>query len=378
MPKTSKPAPPTGPSIEPPTRRLLLVDDEEPILNALRRVFEDDYEVFDVRDGDAALEMARKVRPHVIISDQSMPNMTGVELLAKVKEELPNTVRVLITGYTDYGSLVDAVNAAQVHHYFEKPFHTVDLKTVVDVLLRTHVLEEERAVLTRQLQTSVSQLESANGQLASKEVELQRMLIMRTQELSEANRKLSDANTQLEGVNRQLSEQAMRDSLTGLFNHRYLIEHATIELARSQRYQRRFCMLFIDVDNFKPINDTFGHTTGDKVLRAVADILRPSHEGLRRSDFAARYGGEEFCVLLPETGLDGGAIKAARICESVATFPWVSISPSMPRVTVSVGVAAYPEHADTLDGLIETADAAQYEAKRAGKNRVVMAGERTK
>lgn len=358
-------------------RRLLIVDDEDPILRALQRVFDGDYEVFEARDGESALDLARRVRPQVIICDQSMPHMSGVELLAKVREELPETVRILVTGYTDYSSLVDAVNAAQVHHYFEKPFHTVDLRTVVDALLRSHHLEAEHDRLLTQLHRSVAQLENANNMLADKEAELQRLLVLRTQELSESHDQLHQTIRQLETANRQLQDLAVRDGLTGLFNYRYLMEHAQIELARCQRYKRCFTVFFLDVDNFKRINDTLGHGVGDRVLCAIADVVRPSHEGLRRSDFAARYGGEEFCVLLCETPLSGGAIKAERIRQAVADIDWKAIDARLePGITVSVGVSGYPEHGDDLRTLLEIADAAQYEAKKSGKNRIVVAGER--
>ncbi|HET6343872.1 MAG TPA: diguanylate cyclase [Myxococcota bacterium] len=356
-----------------PSRRLLVVDDEEPILRALERVFDGDYDVYSAKDGAEALQVARKIRPHVIITDQSMPNMSGVELLSKIKDDLPDTVRILVTGYTDYGSLVDAVNAAQVHHYFEKPFHTVDLKTVVDVLLRSHHLETERELLLQQLQKSIEQLENANSLLANKESELQRLLVLRTQELSDSNSRLQETNQLLEHMNRQLQELAIRDGMTGLFNYRYLMEHAQIELARCRRYDRKFAILFLDIDNFKQINDTCGHAAGDKVLQTVANILRPPHEGLRRSDFAARYGGEEFCVLLPETPLDGGRIKAERLRQAILSEDWAKIHPRLTRVTVSIGVAGYPEHGDTWPALLERADAAHYEAKRGGKDRVVVA-----
>lgn len=359
-----------------PSRRLLLVDDEEAILRALKRVFGSQYDVYEATDGRAGLEMARRVKPHVVISDQSMPNMTGVELFAHLRDEMPDTVRILVTGYTDYNSLVDAVNAAHVHHYFEKPFHTLDLKSVVDTLLRNHSLESERELLLQQLHVSVKQLENANNSLANREESLEQLLRRRTHDLSEANRKLQESNAQLSAMNAQLQELAVRDPLTGVFNHRYLTEHAQIELARCQRYKREFVIIFLDVDSFKSINDTLGHGVGDQVLCAIAKLIRPSQEGLRRSDFAARYGGEEFCVLLPETPLEGGRTKGERLRQAIEAFPWTDIDPRLPAVTTSVGVAAYPNHGDTLQSLLDAADAAMYEAKRGGKNRVVVAGDK--
>jgi diguanylate cyclase (GGDEF)-like protein len=354
-------------SIGTPRQRCIVADDEPENRRALARLLSSDFEVFEAKDGTEALELARRVAPDVVITDQRMPNMTGVELLAKVREEFPNAARVLVTGHHNYESLVDAVNAAHVHHYFERPFHTIDIRTVVQTLLRTQELQAERGRL-------IGLLETANAELSRRKDELELLVAARTQELSEANGRLARANAELEETNGRLRDLSVRDELTGLFNRRALLEQLTLEVQRSRRYGRVFSLLFLDVDNFKRINDSCGHAAGDTVLERVGELLRSGDHAVRRSDFVARYGGEEFCLLLPETSTSGATVKAERVRASIERLPRVqgAKDESMP-ITVSIGVASYPAHGDEVETLLQAADAAQYHAKRNGKNCVAVA-----
>lgn len=170
---------------------------------------------------------------------------------------------------------------------------------------------------------------------------------------------------------RQTADQAVRDGLTGLLNHRRLQERMKEELSRSLRYQHPMTLLMIDVDYFKRYNDTYGHQQGDEVLQMLAQILR---QNVRHSDIVGRYGGEEFAVVLPETGKDSAVALAQRLCEVVASTPFPGRRGGPPvRCTISVGVASYPEDGLTISELIAAADSALYRAKRFGKNRVVVA-----
>ncbi len=350
---------------------LLVVEDEPSVRHILTRAFEGDYEIHEANTGAEGLAAARNLHPDVIITDQRMPEMTGIEFLTRVRKELPNTIRVLVTGFTDYGPLMDALNLADVHHYFEKPFHTVDIRTVVDVLQRYGEVERQRDALLTRLRISIGEPapESPESKILSgADASITALIRERTRELEDSNRALREANG-------KLREMAVRDGLTGLFNHRSLMEHVDLEVARSLRYGREFSLLFMDIDDFKDINDRFGHATGDRVLARVAAQLFPHPtEGLRHSDFAARYGGEEFCVILPETPLAGGLIKAERIRSSIESIDWSEAEPKIDRaITVSVGVAGFPNHGQDTTSILEAADAALYRAKRAGKNQVQRA-----
>jgi diguanylate cyclase (GGDEF)-like protein len=165
-----------------------------------------------------------------------------------------------------------------------------------------------------------------------------------------------------------VSEQAVTDELTGLSNNRRFRELMSKEAARAERFGHELSLIMLDIDDFKQVNDTYGHLQGDEVLRMIGRVLHLESRGV---DEPARYGGEEFAVALPETGLDGALELAERIRVRIEAepIPRTGRSGSI-KVTASVGVASMRVSADGADALIAAADAALYEAKRAGKNRV--------
>jgi diguanylate cyclase (GGDEF)-like protein/PAS domain S-box-containing protein len=152
-----------------------------------------------------------------------------------------------------------------------------------------------------------------------------------------------------------LRRQAARDSLTGLANYRHLVDVLDSEINRSRRTSREFAMLFFDLDRLKLINDRFGHITGSQALCRVADIL---FSCCRDIDTPARFGGDEFAVVLPETNADAANLVARRICESVAN------DDKGPKISVSVGLAVYPQDGNTIEKLLGHADSALYSMKR--------------
>ncbi|MBY0526038.1 MAG: GGDEF domain-containing protein [Gemmataceae bacterium] len=166
-------------------------------------------------------------------------------------------------------------------------------------------------------------------------------------------------------INR-LQQDALIDAVTGLRNHRYFQGRLREELERSDRMGRSTALIMIDLDNFKGVNDRFGHAVGDYVLSQVSRVLE---QNARTVDAVCRYGGEELAVILPETSLHEANLVAERLREAVERR---NDQPG-PAVTVSCGVAAYPEAAEHSDALIAAADASMYSAKRAGKNRVICA-----
>jgi diguanylate cyclase (GGDEF)-like protein len=182
--------------------------------------------------------------------------------------------------------------------------------------------------------------------------------------LREGRQALASANASLRAKNEELERLSVTDGLTGLVNHRALMQRLGEEAQRSRRSRHSFTVIMADVDHFKQYNDTFGHPQGDVVLQQVAGIL---NEATRDVDCVARYGGEEFAVLLPETEMAGALEVAERIRGRVesATFPGRA-------VTLSIGVAEFPKHHDTGQGVIEAADKALYIAKRAGRNQVAQ------
>jgi diguanylate cyclase (GGDEF)-like protein len=163
-----------------------------------------------------------------------------------------------------------------------------------------------------------------------------------------------------------LERLSATDPLTGLFNRRWMMEALENEVRRSRRLKHSFAVIMADVDHFKRFNDAHGHPAGDAVLKRVAEILR---ESTRDVDVVARYGGEEFFVLMPETEGEGAADVADRVRERLAA----ERLPGGGSVTLSFGVAEFPAHGDVGETLIGIADAALYQAKREGRDRVVVA-----
>jgi diguanylate cyclase (GGDEF)-like protein len=157
------------------------------------------------------------------------------------------------------------------------------------------------------------------------------------------------------------------DSLTGLFNRSYFFTALEREIARGDRSGRAFCLVMLDLDDLKSVNDRFGHIAGDQVLRSVAEIVRG---GVRKIDVAARYGGDEFVALLPETDPTGGWVLAEKVRLTVAEQGLPGVEPGP---TVSVGVVSYPADGRSADALLVSADRAMYASKRGGKNRVARA-----
>jgi diguanylate cyclase (GGDEF)-like protein len=166
----------------------------------------------------------------------------------------------------------------------------------------------------------------------------------------------------------ELREQAIHDPLTGLCNRRYLEDNLGRELHRARRRNSPLCVVMLDLDNFKPFNDTFGHDAGDSMLRELAHALC---EKLRKSDIACRYGGDEFVLVLPDSSLADARQRLEQIRVLVKERPIRHGSSAPDALTLSAGVAAAPEHGSTVSELLHAADMALLAAKQAGRDRVV-------
>jgi diguanylate cyclase (GGDEF)-like protein len=167
-----------------------------------------------------------------------------------------------------------------------------------------------------------------------------------------------------------LESQSVRDPLTGLFNRRYLEESLERELAHAARNRRPLGLIMIDLDRFKGYNDHLGHPAGDELLRRIADLLK---HGVRAGDIACRYGGDEFAIILPGAALETTRVRAIELLEAVKGLNAAFGATTPQSVTLSTGVAAYPEHGATAQQLLHSADVALYQAKAQGRDRAVVA-----
>jgi two-component system, cell cycle response regulator len=310
---------------------LLVVDDEETLRSVVSQVLSaDGFLVAEAASGEEALEVFQGETHQLVITDIRMGGMSGIELLTEIKRRNPDTQVVIMTSHASLDSALSAMRAG-AYDYLIKPFESLDLISAVASRAA------EKARLVAQNRELLEQLQRANGELQE--------------------------------VNSALKEMSVRDGLTALYNHRHFQEAFAVEVARSQRSGRPCSVAFMDVDNFKAYNDTHGHPDGDRLLRTLAGILL-AH--LRCSDLAARYGGEEFVLLLPETP----KAAALRIAEGVRVkveqehFPGREQQP-LGRVTISIGVASYPEDGGDAPAVLACADQRLYQAKHGGRNMVI-------
>lgn len=199
------------------------------------------------------------------------------------------------------------------------------------------------------------------------------MVFREVTERKQVERRLRHVNDKLQGqlieigiLQSKLREQAIRDPLTNLFNRRYLEETLDRELSRAARENYQVCIIMVDIDHFKRVNDTYGHEAGDLVLKAIALMLA---EQSRRGDFACRYGGEEFVIVMPNINMEtayerAGVLRQALNSLSVP-YEYYNLS-----VTISMGIACYPENGETRYTILRAADQAMYAAKQAGRDHI--------
>jgi len=315
--------------------KVLVVDDEKVIRDMLAQHLTDEgFNVVAVPSAEDALEVFRGDPNHLVVTDIRMGGMTGVHLLEEVKKLDEDALVIIITSHASLDNAVATLKAGAFDYIF-KPFQ--DLDTITEVVTR--------------------------GMDKIALVQEKRMLMDG----------LEQTNLMVEQSNEELKEQAIRDGLTGLFNHRHFKKVLEKEVARADRYERSLCLIMADVDNFKSYNDTHGHPAGDEVLKTVADIIATR---LRVVDLPVRYGGEEFAILLPETDWKGGRMVAEDIRAQIDNYPFSGRETQpLGKVSLSLGVAEFPADSEDPQSLLKKADDALYRAKNGGRNRVVCAVE---
>jgi diguanylate cyclase len=327
---------------------LLIVDDEPYILTTLAALLGQDFDVLTADSAEAAQPLFERSRIDLVLTDQKMPGMTGVELLEWVRERSPQTVRLLMTGYAELEDAVEAINRGKVYRYLFKPWRADELLQILRDACRTYKLE-------RQNEQLVDELRRLN-------LELEQRVLDRTHKLEEANHELQQKNLMLEKL-------ALTDPLTGLPNRRALDRLAEAEIRRRTRYPSTLALGLIDADHFKEINNRHLLPGGDQVLVDLARVLSAS---VRTVDTVGRIGGEEFMVVAPETNLEGAIVLGERIRSAVESNDF-SYKGQRIEVTVSAGfVVAEASVNAEYDQLKHIAAAALAEAKSAGRNRSIV------
>lgn len=301
--------------------KILIADDDKISRMMLGKVFSGhDYEVTSASDGDDAWAILEEPdHPRLLVLDWMMPGMSGVDIVRRLRERTDGHTYyiIILTSLDTPQNIIFALDEG-ADDFVSKPY---------------------------------------NGESLRARANVGRRIVSLHIALSEKMRILAEAHE-------TISRLAATDEMTGLYNRRFFNESFVKSLSASKRYDFNISLVIADVDKFKIVNDTHGHSTGDQVLKLFADILRTT---IRTEDIAARWGGEEFILLLPHTTLDGAVILAERIRSRFAAESRAVMSFA---VTASFGVAEMCEGEDP-ETLIRRADGALYRAKDTGRDRVV-------
>ena len=308
--------------------RILVVDDDPETARLLRTWYEGKpFEVFSAADGEEGVAKAQRLGPDLIVLDVSMPKLDGFAATERLKSD-PATSSIPVILLTARRETDDKVRgfAAGCDDYVTKPFAFEEIDARVRAMLRKRELYMELEV----------------------------------------------ANLELQSTNRQMQELLVVDEKTGLANFREFQRRLREEWLRAERYRMPLSLIMLDLDDFKAVNDSWGHPAGDTVLREFAMLVTG---GARVTDLAARYGGEEFGIILPHTEGDLAHRVAERIRAAVEEFDFLADEGPV-HVTVSAGVATWPAtpFLNSVEDLVRAADRALYRAKHLGKNVVVLDG----
>jgi diguanylate cyclase (GGDEF)-like protein len=301
-------------AIDPKERRLLVVDDDADSLAIIAEALRwEGYQVQTESSGQVAIETIKTWDPDLILLDVNMPGMNGLEALKDLRHKENKYVSVMfISGNTSTEAVIAGLDAG-ADDYIPKPFDPLELLARVRTQLR-----------------------------------------------------IKDLNDQLLRVNERLKELVDTDDLTGLFNMRSVYQRLESELERGRRFGRQVCVVMMDMDYFKSVNDGHDHLFGSFVLTEVGGIIRGN---IRTIDLGARYGGDEFLMILTETNAEGAMKFCERLRRAIGTKLFKHGKDEI-RLTCSIGFAITPPGDNQTDarGLVRTADHALYEAKRAGRN----------
>lgn len=290
---------------------IYVIDDDASSLTAIERVLRNDCVVRTFSNPEDALLKLKDEDPVLVLTDYTMPQMSGFEFLKHVRSSKPTCVRAIVSGFIKSEELSAAINLDLIHRFFVKPWENEVLRLqILECIAQSKGLQEKESLLAL----------------------------------------------------------ALTDPVTGLGNHRHFQEQLRIEVERAKRHQRPLCVVMIDLDHFKKWNDQFGHPSGDQALRETAAILL---KGVRNIDWVSRYGGDEFAVILPDTKVS----NALEISERLRTSFEQNFRPGAGgiKLSLSLGVSSFPDNGATPQALIESADKALYESKKQGRNQSKIA-----
>ncbi len=296
-------------------RKVLVVDDDPQSRLIVSKALEyEGYQVEQADSGETALKKMQEGDPHLVLLDVSMPGLNGLDTLKLLRDRNKYVSCLFVSGKSEAEDVIRGLDAG-ADDYICKPFDTLELLARVRAQLR-----------------------------------------------------IKDLNDRLQAANAKLKELVDIDDLTGLFNMRSLYKRLDFEIDRAQRYKRSVCVIMMDMDRFKSVNDGHDHLFGSFVLSEVGKMIRSN---IRKVDFAARYGGDEFLIVLTEIDMQGAEVFTERLREKIESYNFKNDKHEM-RLTSSIGFSIAAPYEQKIDSrtLVRYADRALYRAKENGRNRV--------
>jgi len=334
---------------------------------------------------EEAQDIVRAEKPDLVLADILMPDMDGFRFVMRLREEkgLAQPQVVFRAAAHMEAEARELAWDCGVAHFVAMPAEPETLLATIQSALSAPpprpVKPRSAAVaigarlhsLAFRLHQRVAGLENLNAQLDTRIAEYAAQLMTARSALEQEVTKRIWAEKELTDANLRLHDKAVRDALTGLYNRRYLEESLDREVSRAKRSGLPFGVMMMDIDHFKRCNDSFGHAAGDAALRAVGQHVLSL---TRSEDILCRYGGEEFVLVMTNASARAILQRAEALRLGVQGLEVEHESRRIGPVTLSIGVAMLPDHGDSGQAVLQAADAALYQAKRAGRNRVVVGG----
>lgn len=362
----------------------ILVVEERPINRRflVTLLEERGHRVLQAAEGGVGLDLAKAENPDVVIIDFLASSMDACQFAARLEAEAPAVQpRLVFRGPIYIEAEAREIARSFGARFLVQPSNPEELLAVVGAALgeprlraepaATRSIEAYLRLVAAKLQDHTENLERLNAQLTRHIAERDARLEIVRAALDQEIKKRLWAEQELTQSNRRLRDQAMHDGLTGVYNRRYLEESLGREESRARRSGRSLGIMMIDIDEFKRFNDTLGHAAGDAVLRAMGQYLMMAARG---EDIVCRYGGEEFVLVMSHAPHNTVLHRAESLRQGVEQLGIEYEGRLVGPITVSVGVGIFPDHGDNWEAVLRAADAALYQAKQAGRNRVVVGG----
>ncbi len=361
---------------------ILIIEDRPVNLRFVATLLRDrGYRLLEARGGEEALRIVRAERPDLVIIDILTSGMDGCQFVLNLRSE-PNSVqpRIVFRAPAHIAAEAEALATTFGASFIAKPVNPETLLAVVEAALSgpcppAEAHSEHKSIdsflrpIARKLHRHTVNLERLNAQLGRGIAQRDAQLEVVRAALDQEIKKRLWAEQELTQANLRLHDQVVHDGLTGLHNRRYLEESLGREESRARRSSQPFGVLMIDIDNFKRFNDTLGHAAGDAVLRAIGQYMLSAARG---EDIVSRYGGEEFVLVMAPASQGTVLERAEKLRREVQNLEIEYEGRRVGPITISVGIGMFPDHGEGGQEVLRVADAALYQAKRSGRNCVVV------